>query len=164
MKLRLHDILDRPGAKKSFSFDLDLRDLSFAQIAAMHGSFPVTGEVCNMAGALTLYGTISVDMACLCDRCTTTIPRRAEIPVTAHLAETLVDEENPDIFLLDGGMVDLEDVFTTAFVLSLDSKNVCREDCRGLCQSCGKNLNAGDCDCRSETDPRFAALQQLLDQ
>jgi uncharacterized protein len=40
---------------------------------------------------------------------------------------------------------------------------VCRPDCRGLCVTCGKNLNEGDCDCKTEPDPRWAALQELLE-
>ena len=43
------------------------------------------------------------------------------------------------------------------------TKVLCREDCLGLCQECGANLNDGDCGCApDEIDPRLAALQQLL--
>ena len=42
---------------------------------------------------------------------------------------------------------------------------LCREDCKGLCQRCGKNLNEGACDCTErEIDPRLAPLQRILDQ
>ena len=53
---------------------------------------------------------------------------------------------------------------TTTFVLNMDSKLLCSEDCKGLCSRCGANLNLGPCDCKPEPDPRFAALQQLLDK
>ena len=46
----------------------------------------------------------------------------------------------------------------------MDQKLLCREDCKGLCFRCGKNLNEGPCDCKSEPDSRFAVLQQLLDR
>ena len=49
-------------------------------------------------------------------------------------------------------------------MLNLDSKLLCREDCKGLCSRCGKNLNLGPCDCRKEPDPRLAALAQLLER
>ena len=38
------------------------------------------------------------------------------------------------------------------------------EDCKGLCSTCGKNLNLGPCGCRKQIDPRFAVLEQLLDK
>ena len=80
------------------------------------------------------------------------------------LAETLEDEENDDILLLDGGELDLEEVFTTDLVLAMEPKHVCSEECKGLCPKCGANLNDGPCQCRAEVDPRFAVLAQLLDK
>ena len=85
-------------------------------------------------------------------------------PVDSLLAETLEDEENDEILLLDNGTVDLDEVFTTALVLAMDSKHVCSEDCKGLCATCGADLNEGPCGCKPEIDPRFAALAQLLDK
>jgi len=85
------------------------------------------------------------------------------LPVTAYLAETLTNEENPDIFLLEGGSVDLDEIFTTVFLLDMESKIVCDESCAGLCISCGANLNDGPCACKRDVDPRLAALQQLLE-
>ena len=72
--------------------------------------------------------------------------------------------ENPWVFELVEDRADLDDILTTAFVLNMDQKLLCREDCKGLCFRCGKNLNEGPCDCKSEPDSRFAVLQQLLDR
>jgi uncharacterized protein len=44
------------------------------------------------------------------------------------------------------------------------STALCREDCKGICPQCGKNLNLGPCDCKVENvDPRLEILKQLLD-
>ena len=163
MQLNLNDIVGRPGAKKPFSFSLDLGDISFPFVSELKSPFSVTGEVANIAGALTLSATVPVDMVCSCDRCMSAIPVQRDLPVTAYLAEELADADNPDIFLIEEGAIDLREVFTTAFVLHLDSKIICREDCLGLCITCGANLNDGPCACAPEPDPRLAALQQLLD-
>ena len=163
MRLNLNDIVGRPGASKPFSFSLDLQDMSFFSILELEGPFPVTGQVDNVAGAITLSGDIMVTMTCSCDRCMAPIPVSTPLSVTAHLAEELVDAENSDIFLMEDGTIDLQEVFATAFVLPLDNKVVCHPDCKGLCISCGGNLNDGPCACAPEPDPRLAALQQLLD-
>ena len=60
------------------------------------------------------------------------------------------------------GCADLDDIVTTTFVLSMDSKFLCREDCKGLCCRCGKDLNDGPCGCQPDVDPRLAVLKQLL--
>ena len=64
--------------------------------------------------------------------------------------------------LLRQGKADLDEILTTAFVLNMDSKLLCRPDCKGICPRCGKNLNEGACSCRPEIDPRLAVLGQLL--
>ena len=72
------------------------------------------------------------------------------------------DEEDPDVFLVQDDCVDLDEIITTAFVLGLDSKTLCRPDCKGVCPRCGHNLNDGPCACRPEADSPFAVLGQLF--
>jgi uncharacterized protein len=48
-------------------------------------------------------------------------------------------------------------------MLEMPSRTLCKDDCLGLCQKCGKNLNEGDCNCdKKEVDPRLAILKTLL--
>ena len=67
-------------------------------------------------------------------------------------------------FLLEGETLDIADLLETVFILNMDTKSLCRDDCKGLCPRCGKDLNEGPCQCRSEIDPRLAVLEQLLDK
>ena len=164
MRLNLNDIIGRPGAKKPFAFDLDLEGLSFPQVEKLEAPFRASGYVRNIAGALELEGELEVNYTFTCDRCMKAVDVQETRPVTAHLAEELVDEEHPDIFRIENGTIDLDEVFRTAFVLGMDSKFVCADDCVGLCTTCGVNLNDGSCACPKEVDPRLAALQQLLDK
>ena len=47
-------------------------------------------------------------------------------------------------------------------VLAVPMKNLCSEDCKGLCPKCGKNLNEGLCNCNEENiDPRWETIQKL---
>jgi uncharacterized protein len=48
------------------------------------------------------------------------------------------------------------------FYLALPMKPLCRDDCQGLCPTCGINWNKGTCDCTNQwEDPRLAALKAL---
>ena len=162
MKLSLNEIIEQPGKESPFEYDLDAASLEFIQVKAMKEPLRIKGRVRNIAGALELTAEISADMVCICDRCMEEYSLRKTIPVTAHLADQICDEENSDIFLLDGSELDLDEIMTTAFVLDMDSKFVCKEDCLGLCTQCGANLNTEPCNCGDEPDPRLAALRQLL--
>lgn len=162
MKLNLKKIIEEPSGTLPFSFELDLSELNFRQIVRMKAPLAVRGTVRSAAGALELTGEIGADMVCVCDRCIQPYELKITMPVTAYLSDELQDEENPDIFLTRGDEVDLDEVFTTAFVLNIDSKFICREDCKGLCPTCGADFNNGDCHCGGAIDSRLAVLEQLL--
>ena len=164
MRLDLRPILRTPGASLPFQFELDLSGLDFYGEKPFAHPVRVSGTVRNMAGALQLEGTAETTMELACDRCLKPFVRELALPVSTLLAEELEDEENDEIVLLEDGAVDLDEVFTTALVLSMDAKHLCSEDCKGLCPTCGADLNQGPCGCRKEPDPRFAALAQLLDK
>jgi len=163
VRLDLSEILNRPGSVISFETQLDLSRETFGSGKPVSEPVVCTGRVRNTAGVLVLTGTLSTTLHGVCDRCATEFDREIAFPVEAVLVRELVNDNcDPWTFLLQDNCADLDEIMTTAFVLSMDSKLLCREDCKGLCPSCGKNLNDGPCSCRKEPDPRFAVLQQLL--
>ena len=163
MRLDLKTIIHAPGASKHFQFEMDLSDIE------LYGQMPVThpviatGIVVNHAGALTLEGTAKSLLDLSCDRCGKAFSREQEISLDFLLADKLQDEEHDEIILLDGNELDLDEVVSTAFILALDTKNLCSDNCKGLCIHCGVDMNIDACQCKPEVDPRLAALAQLLE-
>lgn len=164
MRLNLCEIIEMPGSCLPFSCELETERLSCPAIKSFVSSPFAEGQIRNMAGALTLTGTIKAEMVCICDRCSNEFHCNKELPLEVKIAADLSDEDNPEIFALEGNWLDLSDVLETCFVLSTETKFLCREDCAGLCPICGKNLDDGPCGCKKEIDPRLAALGQLLDK
>ena len=111
-----------------------------------------------------MTGTVRTTLHGVCDRCASEFLREVSYPIEAVLVQSLENEDDADewTFLLQDGSADLDEIVNTVFILSMDSKMLCREDCKGLCPTCGKNLNDGPCACRPEPDPRLAALGKLL--
>ena len=166
MLLGLSQIIDRPGASVSFSVSVDLSDLCYGVSYPVSEPVLAEGNVRNTAGVLVMQGSIATTIHGICDRCASEFHRKVEFPIDVVLVTELASEENEDewVFPLEGDSADLDDIVRTVFVLNLDSKLLCKEDCKGLCPQCGKNLNDGPCNCRKELDPRFAALKQLLEK
>ncbi len=164
MRLDLRDIIHVPDASKPFRFQMDLSELDFFGQRPITKPVLVQGRVTNHAGALALEGTAGTELDLRCDRCGKQFFRDKSVPLDCLLASQLEDEENDEIVLLEDGQVDLDELAETAFILAMDTKNLCSEDCRGLCARCGADLNLGPCTCRPEVDPRLAALAQLLDE
>ena len=166
MLLGLSQIIDRPGASVPFSVSVDLSDLCSGVSYPVSEPVLAEGNVRNTAGVLVMQGSIATTSHGICDRCASEFHRKVELPIDVVLVTKLESEENEDewVFPLEGDSADLDDIVRTVFVLNLDSKLLCREDCKGLCCRCGRNLNDGPCACQKELDPRFAALKQLLEK
>ena len=125
----------------------------------------VEGVVKNSADVLELSLVTRTTLDCSCDRCAKPFRREKEISYDCVLAEEKQNEDNEDIVLLEQGeFVDAEDLARTAFILGMDTKTLCSEECKGLCPRCGADLNLGPCSCKKDVDPRLAALAKLLEQ
>ena len=166
MLLDLSKIIGCPGASVSFSTSLDLSDLRYGISYPVSEPVQAAGSVRNTAGVLVMTGAISTTLHGVCDRCASDFTSNVEFPLDVVLVTELSNEENEDewVFPLEGDSADLEDIIRTVFVLNMDSKLLCKPDCKGICGGCGRNLNVEACSCQKELDPRFAALRQLLDK
>ena len=166
MLLGLSKIIDCPGASVPFETSVDLSDLRYGTSYPVSEPVLASGTVRNTAGVLMMTGSITTCIHGICDRCASEFDREINFPIEVVLVTELANEENEDewVFPLEGDSADLDDIVRTVFVLNLDSKLLCKEDCKGMCCRCGKNLNDGPCSCQKELDPRFAALKQLLEK
>ena len=166
MLLGLSKIIDSPGASVPFSVSVDLSDLRYGVSYPVSEPVVAQGVVRNTAGVLLMKGNVATTIHGICDRCAAEFDRFIDFPIDVVLVTELSNEENEDewVFPLEGDSADLDDIVRTVFVLNLDSKLLCKDDCKGLCHRCGKNLNDGPCGCQKELDPRFAALRQLLEK
>ena len=166
MLLGLSKIIDCPGQSIPFSVSVDLSDLCYGVSYPVSEPVLAQGTVRNTAGVLMMEGQVRTTIHGICDRCAGSFDREVTFPIDVVLVTELANEENEDewVFPLEGDSADLDDIVRTVFVLNLDSKLLCKENCKGLCPKCGKNLNDGPCNCQKELDPRFAALKQLLEK
>ena len=163
MRLNLRDIIEVPGGSVPFACELSTEGLDFPSIREYLTKPYAEGRVYNEAGILHLEGLLTAELLCACDRCGEEFESVKETELDAILVEENPGDD-PELFVLQDDGIDLDEVLTTLFVLDMETKFLCREDCKGLCPACGKNLNLGPCACRKTIDPRFAVLEQLLDK
>ena len=164
MLVNVKPILHTPGKRLDFQFELDLSDMEFSGRYPISRPVAVSGEVRNTAGILELTLNARSTLDAVCDRCGKAFVQEKDVLFACMLAEELQNEDNDEIVLLEDGMVDVGDLARTAFILDMDTKTLCSEDCKGLCPRCGADLNLGPCSCKKETDPRLAALAKLLEK
>ena len=125
----------------------------------------VLGQVVNIGGRLELSATVSTKFLCTCDRCCGEFERDFECSFEEILKkESERTDDSLDAVYFEGNSVDLGELVLNNIIVSFPSKLLCREDCRGLCPKCGKDLNQGECDCDLRVaDPRFDVLDGLFE-
>ncbi|MBQ9468303.1 MAG: DUF177 domain-containing protein [Clostridia bacterium] len=125
----------------------------------------VLGTVTDKAGYTALKAKLHFRYDTVCDRCLrpVSVSGALEFSRTVALSGSLQNEDRDEYLIAENRMLDPDGVFTEEILLNLPMKHLCREDCKGLCQKCGKDLNEGPCTCAAkEIDPRLAGLEKLL--
>jgi uncharacterized protein len=120
---------------------------------------------------IRLRGRLEAGLELQCARCLEPVPqdiaREFELlyrPLGADAGrdEISVTVAEAEIGYYQGDGILLEDVLREQVLLALPLKVTCREECRGLCPHCGKNLNQEQCSCAvAVEDPRWAALKEV---
>src|SRR3982750_594179 len=117
-------------------------------------------------GQFYWHGTIEGKVALECRRCLG--DASGHVSAEAHLifaeAGTEGVDDDPDVFLLDDrkAELDLRPALREQWLLHVPGYALCREDCKGLCPTCGAELTLGPHECTSTSaDPRWDALRKL---
>ncbi|HEX9116447.1 MAG TPA: DUF177 domain-containing protein [Anaerolineae bacterium] len=166
------------GATRRNEIDVRVQDLvpDLAQIEpdADEAEATLRGTVRMMhsTDGVLVQGDLEADVAVPCARCLEPVPVHLDVPVEETFVPTLdvvtgqtvrPEEEDQALWIDEHHILDMSEVLRQDVLVALPMHAVCRSDCKGLCPTCGKNLNEGSCDCQAEPDPRWARLANLLD-
>ena len=145
--------------------DLELANARIASPVRVEAIAVKTSGVVAITGKLA--GSIEID----CDRCVEPVQRLLDVGLDLEfvtgqqLGGAANLELHPDDMKRDeirGSEINIADIAREQLLLDIPQQFFCKDDCRGLCEKCGTNLNLKDCDCEdNEIDPRWAALQNL---
>ena len=131
------------------------------------------GRASRKGEEVRVRGSLQTSVELRCDRCLGPVPAPISVDFVANFVRAgnpaaeakELHEEDLEFAVYDGDSVDLDELVREQILLALPARQLCRDDCRGLCPSCAKNLNTESCDCaRQGTDPRWAALADIKDR
>jgi uncharacterized protein len=113
-------------------------------------------------------GKATTKLLVLCDKCLSEFESDTELVLDINLVpERLRSKNNKEKSELDVGYykndgIDMLELIGNEFSLSMPMNFICKNNCKGLCQYCGKNKNTNVCDCENaEKEPKFNALRQI---
>ncbi|MGN0453629.1 MAG: YceD family protein [Ruminococcus sp.] len=164
MLLDLKEIFQNEGSQKQVDYSLSMSGIEYDGVYPFKSPVSVSALSVNRASLVDLEISVKFLYTRNCDRCFEEFSREMEMTFNHKLAVSLENDENDDYIETPDYKLELDDLVISDIILNLPSKNLCREDCRGLCQKCGQNLNCGDCQCnKTKVDPRLEILKQLID-
>lgn len=163
MILDLRSLFLNDGESLPVECRFDLSELDFYGYKPLRSPVGVKGSVFSRAGIVTLSVECDCEYTAPCDRCGEETVKHYSVPIERVLVGEMENDENDEMILLQDYKLDLYELVYTEVVLAMPSRHLCSEDCKGLCEICGKNLNDGPCGCATnEGDPRLKVLSQLL--
>lgn len=163
MILDLKSVFIKEDAVLPVEFELDMSDMVFYGQNPIKKPVTVSGSVYNRAGIVTVSVVCEVEFSAPCDRCGKQVTKKHAVKIERVLVSELADRTDDEIIEVPDLQLDIEELCIAEIVLSLPMKHLCKADCKGICQRCGKDLNEGKCDCKNDDiDPRLEVLAQLL--
>lgn len=169
MQIHLSDVTSIEGKtiQVSTGLELDKIDFQLGQFPVLKKS-PVELTITNTGNkVLELTGSACVSVGIPCDRCLEQVEVEIPCQIQRKLDMKLTEEERVNDLdesnYLTGMDLDVDRLVYLEVLMSWPLKVLCREDCKGICSQCGKNLNDGPCGCAEEPkDPRMAAISDIF--
>lgn len=154
-----------------YSFEDEIADsninMNLEGIEVLH-PIRYKGEICKINREYIINIHTCYTFKGNCDRCLNPTSNDIESTLSAKLEEynkMQKEDEEDEIIYYDNDILDIEKYVLMEILSSLPMKNLCKEDCKGLCPQCGLDLNDESCDCIVENiDPRFEKLKELFDK
>ena len=152
--------------------EIDIDD----ETARVSEELEISGTARKTQVGADVAGRIAGSLEIACHRCLKPLEAAIDIEfkddfVTLDVYEKSSGENHAvagadlDVSIYDGERIDINELAREQILLNLPARQLCEENCAGLCETCGVNKNTENCSCEAETiDPRWKALKQLKSQ
>ena len=164
MKVQISDIISGKDRNRKIDHNFEMSQFKFeGDIIKSRGSCQVVGEISSDSDILILNAEIKVDLEMICSRCLETFIYPIDIDIEERFTTNSKSEDDEAVVVYDD-VLDITEIVGTIIISTIPIKRICKDDCKGLCQECGCNLNFKSCSCNNEdVDIRFEALRGLFD-
>lgn len=164
--LDTRELARRPGSQRKLTLHVPAPvDLGAGMIGVPAGApLDLQLRLESVMEGVLVSGRVRVPLVGECGRCLDPIASTVEVDLQELYAYPESEATEDEASRMVGDFLDLEPVLRDTVVLALPLTPLCRDDCPGLCVTCGARLADGDCGHREvPADPRWAALEGLFE-
>lgn len=167
LKLSLDRIKQDKGKVLNFELEEDIDDIKVqGELVKFLGPVKVTGQVENLGQRIfQVNGLINVPIEAVCYRCLSKTNFELNIDFSLKFSDTITEstEDEEELITFSGNEIELRPHVINEIILNWPAQVLCKPDCRGLCPTCGTNLNFSSCHCEDDRiDSRFSVLKNLF--
>lgn len=171
MLINLSELFPVKGKSKSYTHELEMTEFSmFDTVYEVVEKEPVSLLITNQGNKmLTVAGKAHLVLEMPCARCLEPVRVPFHLEIDQELDMNQSDEERmadlDEQSYVNGYCLDIDRLVGNELTLNLPMAVLCSEDCKGICDRCGTNLNRGTCDCDNRSlDPRMSVIQDIFKQ
>ena len=171
MLINLSELFPVEGKSKTYTVSLEMTHLKDLMVLIkLWKKEPVTLVITNQGErVLTVTGKAVLSLEMPCARCLepVLVPFELEIDQELDMNQTKEDriEALDEQFYINGYNLDVDQLVGNELTLNLPMRVLCSDNCKGICNRCGTNLNRGTCDCDNRSlDPRMSVIQDIFKQ
>ena len=170
------DIEEISDGGLNFSLLLNKDQLEIDQAGlSVNVDIAVSGFLTRVGDDVYLKGKVRTDVVASCSRCLDTLSYPIDSDLKSHFVspdryisarEVELHASDIDTEVYENQQIDLTQSVRDGILLAVPVICLCKENCKGICSQCGKNLNQGLCNCENEsfTDPRMESLKIFKDK
>ena len=164
MIIQFSDLLSKRGRKKEMNLTFPFEKIIFEgdEITAVDPVI-VEGIITAYEDIIVMKATIKTKLNLICSRCIDTFIYPIDIDIEERFTNNkdLINDE--EIMFVEGDSLNITEIIENSIISTLPIKRLCKDDCKGLCSTCGANKNISNCSCNDEdVDIRLAKLRELF--
>lgn len=145
MKINLKQLFSITGESRDIDYEIETDKLSEIKGYTFSTPVSVKGRIYNKADVVHLNFSLDFALLITCDRCLKEMVRDYHFDCE-HIVVPYVSSDNDEYIVADGESIELNEIAVTDLLLQLPTKNLCKDDCKGLCMVCGCDLNESVCE------------------
>jgi len=164
MKLDVSELLKRETAVKELHIQVSEDHIYDGnETVKLVEPINLDGNLDKVGDILTLNSNIKTVLELTCSRCIEKFNYSVDMTVEEKFTNNDKANKDDDVIFIDSDTIDITQIIENNIIVTLPIKRLCKEDCKGLCQKCGTDLNLSNCQCENDDiDPRLAKLKDMF--
>ncbi|SES66557.1 uncharacterized protein SAMN05660297_00154 [Natronincola peptidivorans] len=175
MKFDLNTLKREEHNKVTLDFHVNLDSINYyGDIFKVKKPVKVLGELYSVGEKIFLTCRLETELEVTCGRCLNFFLHSLKTSINVELVEEEIliqEDDSDDIIVCNDNILDFDKIIKEQITTSIPMRVLCNEACKGLCKTCGLDLNSESCQCNMKNndidhdiDPRLAKLKELFQQ